>query len=356
MIKNYISQQGQTIYDVCLNTYGTLDLLVKLKTDNGFKSLQDDFKPGTVFKYDDTLVVNQPTQSNTHTYATRHKLFIFLLDTYPNAKAAYSLKQLYENYDGFAIRIRRSSDNVEKDFGFDATGNFNLVLYKAFIGTDTAYVVKWYDQTGNGLHWAQTVAANQPYFNGQEIVFYSNYATTGIPGDCRVLEQTDVLGTSRPDGTYIDYFLVYKNDNPIISFLPQVAYDVNGGSGIGGFGVRIGNQANPNTMTASGGSLSKRGDMYVMNVFSTQLATLGNWFETPTTMVAYRLINHVVNGLTVQGNNKFKLGARSDVANNNPNAVSWFGRMKEMIIYDTNQNFRRKNISRDIMERYGLTV
>jgi hypothetical protein len=42
-----------------------------------------------------------------------------LLDLYPNAAVAYSLRKLRTAYSGSAIRVRRSVDNTEQDFGFD---------------------------------------------------------------------------------------------------------------------------------------------------------------------------------------------------------------------------------------------
>lgn len=41
-----------------------------------------------------------------------------LLDTYPNAAVAYSLRKLRTAYSGSAIRVRRSSDNTEQDIVF----------------------------------------------------------------------------------------------------------------------------------------------------------------------------------------------------------------------------------------------
>lgn len=59
MIQTYISLDGQSIYDVCLNTYGTLNLLVKLMSDNAYPSV-DNYPPSrSQFQYDDTLTVNQ---------------------------------------------------------------------------------------------------------------------------------------------------------------------------------------------------------------------------------------------------------------------------------------------------------
>lgn len=43
-----------------------------------------------------------------------------LLDTYPNASVAYSLRKLRSDYTGSAIRVRRSVDNAEQDIAFVA--------------------------------------------------------------------------------------------------------------------------------------------------------------------------------------------------------------------------------------------
>lgn len=50
---------GQSIYDVCLQTYGSLDYLYKLMEDNGVQGLNDDVVSGQTFTWDDTLVVDQ---------------------------------------------------------------------------------------------------------------------------------------------------------------------------------------------------------------------------------------------------------------------------------------------------------
>ena len=50
--------------------------------------------------------------------------FVGLLDTYPNAAAAYSVRKLRTAYTGSAIRVRRSSDNAEQNIGFTALGKW----------------------------------------------------------------------------------------------------------------------------------------------------------------------------------------------------------------------------------------
>jgi len=74
MQQNYKAVNGQSLLDVCLNTYGTTDLLYKLLQDNSIAGL--DYTPvtGQVFVYDDDLVIDQGiaqyfNQTNTK-YAT----------------------------------------------------------------------------------------------------------------------------------------------------------------------------------------------------------------------------------------------------------------------------------------------
>ena len=57
-----------------------------------------------------------------------------LLDTYPNAAVAYSLRKLRTAYTGSAIRVRRFVDNAEQDFGFDTNGDLDTAPMLDFVG------------------------------------------------------------------------------------------------------------------------------------------------------------------------------------------------------------------------------
>lgn len=61
---------NSTIYDVCLNTYGTLDYLVKLMTDNNFGGVNNYPTNGQQFLFDETLVVDKSGKDLTIKYAT----------------------------------------------------------------------------------------------------------------------------------------------------------------------------------------------------------------------------------------------------------------------------------------------
>lgn len=96
--------------------------------------------------------------------------------SYPSG-VAYSLRQLSNNYSGFAVRVRRASDNTTQDIGFTANGDFNTTALQTFVGSSDAFVTIWYDQSGNGRHAIQATSANQPQIASAGTINTSN----GLP-------------------------------------------------------------------------------------------------------------------------------------------------------------------------------
>ena len=94
-----------------------------------------------------------------------------LLDLYPNASVAYSLRKLRTAYSGNCIRVRRSSDNTEQNIGF--VGNeLDTASLLTFCGAGNGFVTTWYDHSGIGRNGIQTTAANQAQIvsNGSLII------------------------------------------------------------------------------------------------------------------------------------------------------------------------------------------
>jgi hypothetical protein len=60
---------NSTIYDVCLNTYGTLNLLGKLMDDNNYPGVDTYPVNGQEFVYDETLVNVQTNQNLNMNYS-----------------------------------------------------------------------------------------------------------------------------------------------------------------------------------------------------------------------------------------------------------------------------------------------
>lgn len=75
-------------------------------------------------------------------------------------EAAFGMRLLRARYTGPAIRVRVGV--TEQDIFFDANGNLDTVTLKSFAGSSSAFVVTWYDQSGNGRNFTQSNTARQP--------------------------------------------------------------------------------------------------------------------------------------------------------------------------------------------------
>lgn len=88
--------------------------------------------------------------------------FAGALDNYTtNLWCASSIQRLLASYTGAALRVRRSSDNAEQDIGFSGTA-LDTASLAAFVGSNSAYVTVWYDQSGNGNHHSNSDTTKQP--------------------------------------------------------------------------------------------------------------------------------------------------------------------------------------------------
>jgi hypothetical protein len=102
--------------------------------------------------------------------------FVGLLDLYPNAQAAYSLRRLRGGYSGNAIRVRRTNLD-EMDIGFDSNDELDTAALLAFTGTgalNNGFITTWYDQSGNGRNATQTTAIKQPQLVSSGSVILEN--------------------------------------------------------------------------------------------------------------------------------------------------------------------------------------
>jgi hypothetical protein len=106
-----------------------------------------------------------------------------LLDTYPNAAAAYSVRKLRTAYTGSAIRVRRSSDNTEQDIGFTALGGLDTTTLTSFCSGTNGFVTTWYDQSGNARNATQSTATYQPQIvSSGSVLLYGSKPTMQFDG------------------------------------------------------------------------------------------------------------------------------------------------------------------------------
>ncbi len=142
----------------------------------------------------------QQLQTATYLLSSQSLLTNPLLDSFSGAGAAYSLRKIRSDYSGFAIRVRRSSDNTEQNIGFDGSGNLDTASLLSFVGSGNGFVKTWYDQSGNSKDAQQTTASSQPnivnngtlrtqgarpafYFDGVDDYLDCGYVNNGVkPG------------------------------------------------------------------------------------------------------------------------------------------------------------------------------
>ena len=99
---------------------------------------------------------------------------IGLLADYPNASAAYSLRNLISTNTN-VVRVRRSSDNAEQDFSATEITDGTLTT---FTGANDGFVTTWYDQSGNGRDATQTTTSKQPKIVSSGTVITANSKPT----------------------------------------------------------------------------------------------------------------------------------------------------------------------------------
>lgn len=84
-----------------------------------------------------------------------------LLDLYPNAAAAYSLRKVRTAYTGNCVTVRRSSNGDTTNIGF-VNNYLDTTTLKTFCSGTSCFIVTWFDQSGNNINARQATAGDQP--------------------------------------------------------------------------------------------------------------------------------------------------------------------------------------------------
>jgi hypothetical protein len=144
-----------------------------------------------------------------------------LLDDYPNASAAYSLRKLSSLYTGFCIQVRRSSDNTTQDIGF-VNNVLDTVSLLIFVGANNGYVTIWYDQSGIGVNAIQTLALAQPQIVSAGIINFENSKPViNFNGGSQNLIRTGTMPLIERSFAFVGKQNISQQDVGIISFKPQ---------------------------------------------------------------------------------------------------------------------------------------
>jgi hypothetical protein len=165
------------------------------------------------------------------------------LDTIGNLVNIFSLKRVVANPPSpYCIRVRRSSDNTEKDISFNA-GVLDSDELLSFVGANDGFVTIWYNQAVD-YHARQSTSGNQPIIvNAGVIESYDSESAIRFKYDANdryldvdLRDYRSILGTTTSPISF------YANFRPtsIGSDVNLLSYERNASSfGGGEFSYRI---------------------------------------------------------------------------------------------------------------------
>jgi hypothetical protein len=111
--------------------------------------------------------------------------YTYLLDEVPdtgNEGVFIDFFKLSSTYSGPCIRVRRDSDNLEQDIGFNEN-YIDKTAITNFVGTSNGFIVKRYNQNGSGFDMKNPIASSQPrivnagILNDDNGFVFAEYAT-----------------------------------------------------------------------------------------------------------------------------------------------------------------------------------
>lgn len=117
------------------------------------------------FMHEDAAT-NQSAVSSADGFVTDFDPSVYGVDAIDNVYAAHAVARLRSSWTGNLVRLRRSSDNAEADFGYVSSTGFldatAIAAWRDAAGAATAFVASVYDQSGNGRHATQATSTKQP--------------------------------------------------------------------------------------------------------------------------------------------------------------------------------------------------
>jgi SPP1 family predicted phage head-tail adaptor len=276
-----------------------------------------------------------------------------LLDLYPDAAAAYSLRKLRTAYTGSAVRVRRSSDNTEQDIGF-VSGQLDTVSLLAFCGSGNGFVTTWYDQSGSARDATQTTQASQPQivFTGI-LLLQGSKPTINLNGTSNSLNMININNILSSIGHFNSFGVYYNIETNINTVYESLFSNLN---------ARVLHQYSrvlPNKYGIGGRRL-------ISDTF--------NYNESSAPSISFVLISNIIkysssdlfvyqNGNNVVSNLNYQTDGLSGAENTenflffarNTGPGQYFkGNVSEIVIYTTDKSSDRINIETNINTNYAI--
>lgn len=280
-----------------------------------------------------------------------------LLDLYPGAVGAYSLRLLDKDYTGNCIQVRRNNGDTS-NIGF-ASGYLDTSAVKTFCGTgatDTCRVRRWYDQSGNGnnLDSVSNIAVplivingSIPYVNGLPSIDFIQFASGAVTNT--ELRTGTFTGINLNDGLSI--FGVLKHERQATEY----PYSV----------TRGGTSANYVTGPYRNATNQNRSDFRWTTLVQPVISQ---------NIVGVQILDNSFVEFVSTGNGNFKRAINNGSLTNN--SVTWTsdvpnmiiagqyrpsspgfyygGKLQELIVYPSDKQADRTNISNNINSYYSI--
>jgi hypothetical protein len=272
-----------------------------------------------------------------------------LLDLYPGAAAAYSLRQLRTGVTS-VVRVRRSSDNTEADFTAAEVTNGTLA---AWVGAgNNGFVRTWYDQSGNSRDATMSVTTQQPQIvsagvlsvvNSKPGLFFdgtNDYLSfSEINLDAATFSAVSLRTSSN------QYQSIFAVGNPSQSY-GSISLSVNNDSSYGPLIVPV--RAN-STTHAKGGLLRQNAQRLITGtwdgVSNTALSSFGIWDNgagvSLSSSSAVGIDSSTESGIGIA----YSLGSRVSY---------WGGAIQEVVIWPTSLSASRAGIDANINGHFAI--
>jgi len=254
-----------------------------------------------------------------------------LLDTYTGAAAAYSIRKLRTLYTGDCVEVWNGISYADIGFSND---ELDTTALAAHCGSNSGYVSKWYDQSGNTNTAAQTATGSMPkIYDG----------TTGV---------------------------VTENGKPAVDFTNSVNLFLKNSSG-----QNLSISATDYSFifvqkraTASGWIFDSQSGRFVISSGSPSgLFYDGAWKGSKPTTTAHEInyfdfvspssTNYYVNGSLNQGSLSYTqqaIGGLTSIGREYSGSVPMNGTLQEFVIYTTPQTDNRTGIETNINTFYNI--
>ena len=272
-----------------------------------------------------------------------------LLDLYPGAAAAYSLRELRTGVTS-VVRVRRSGDITEADFTASQITDGTLTTW---VGAGNGgFVRTWYDQSGNSRDATMTVTTQQPQIvsagvlsvvNSKPGLFFdasNDYlAFAEIDLDAATFSAVSMRTSSNL------YQSVFTVGNPSQSY-GSISFNVNNDSNYGPLIVPVRSNS---TSHAKGGLLRQNAQRLITGtwdgVSNTALSSFGIWDNgagvSLSSSSAVGIENSTESGIGIA----YSLGSRVSY---------WGGAIQEVVIWPANLSASRAAIDANINGHYSI--